>query len=547
MKLVAAVFADFEHAFLGGPAQLLRELHGQPLLRHTLQRLLRVEGLDARCLFVRPAHQAAAAEALRAAGLAGRIDVLALDQGTRPRRALLRSARKWSLDGWRGGLLGATWFDEYVEPYCVAQVLDHYRADAVLCLDAYMPALSPEIAATMLARCHEYQTEAGLVFTQAPPGLAGVILRRELVAELLQQDVPLGLLLAYRPESPRGDPINRPPCAPLDLTICHTAARLTGDTRRSRELLARAFAALGADASPVELCAWLRDTPTLKVAPLPREVELELTTADPLPATTLHPRGDRAPPRHLTDLAAVEHLARQLAAYDDSLVVLGGHGDPLMHPQFAEICRILRQSGVCGLAVVTPLVELSETNLTTLLDQQVDVVQVRLDADCAATYRTINNADRFNGVIENIHRIERARHERLSPQPLVVPSLTRCAAAIADMESFFDRWITNLGWATIEGYSDYCGALAQDTLLHAGPQLREPCRRLNARAMFLADGAATLCNQDHRGAMSVGRWTAKPVPASWHGDELTAIRQFHAQRRWDDLPLCRTCREWFRP
>ncbi|MGD8452987.1 MAG: radical SAM protein [Phycisphaerae bacterium] len=548
MRTVAAVFADFEQTFLGGPSQLLSELGGVPILRRTLERLRQVSGLDARCLLVRPRDQAAAERALRSWELTGAIELLPLDRGVRPRQGLLRSARKWLLDGWRGSPLGTTWFDEYLDLVGVAQVLDHYECHAVLALEGHMPLLDVELCGAMVGQTSDFEGEAKMMFTQAPPGLAGVILHRDLTRELLEQDIPLGLLLTYRPEIPRGDPINQPICTHVADEVAHTAMRLTGDTRRSRELLAAAIAELGEPLDAAGVCRWLRQqSPEAACGPLPVEVELELTTDDPLPETTLRPRGSRVPRRHLQDLEAVSRLAAELAAYDDRCVVLGGHGDPLAHPDFHEVCRRLRDGGVTGLAVVTPLVALSDAHLAALAEAKVDMLQVRLDADSPETYRAVHGADHFGQVTDNVARVERMRQEQHSPQPTVACSLTRCAATLAEIERFYDRWIRATGWAVIEGYNEYCGELPADTLLPTEPPVRGPCRRLGRRLMLLADGSAVVCGQDLRGESRVGNWFSEPLSEIWAGANLGAIRRHHSELDLRDLPLCGRCREWYRP
>src|SRR5262245_33871246 len=141
MKIIAAVFADFTETFLGGPSQLATRIGSRSILAHALARLERVTGLDERCLVVRSADLDRAKDVIANID-AGAINVLTSDV-PRPRRRLIRSARKWNLESWRGGPLGTTYFDEFVEPAAVAGVLDSQNADAVLCLDGHQPALDP--------------------------------------------------------------------------------------------------------------------------------------------------------------------------------------------------------------------------------------------------------------------------------------------------------------------------------------------------------------------------------------------------------------------
>jgi len=547
MKIVAAVFADFAETFLGGPSQLATRIGSRSVLEHTLTRLMRVTGLAGRCLVVRPRDEQPARAVVSGLGLEQTIDVLAVDDGVRPRRRLVRSARKWNLDAWRGSPFGTTWFDEYVEPLHAARVLDHYGCEALLCLDGHQPTLDPDIASGMVAHQAEHAAEAKFVFTQAPPGLAGIILGREFAGDLLEQELMVGILLTYRPEMPRPDLITRPECLRVDTTVAQTAARLTGDTRRSRELLSEAFAELGDDCDARQLCGWLRGAGRDRAGPLPLELEIELTTDHPLPKTTLRPRGNRVSPRVVEDLDALSRVAAELAEYDDRLVLLGGHGDPLVHPRFGEICGRIRAAGVCGLGVATPLVELSDHVLDTLFEHRVDLLEVQLDADTTETYRRVHNADCFERVLANVERIQKARQERVSPQPLLACSLTRSAATLPEMEAFFDRWIKATGWAVIRGYSDYCGILPADTLLHLAPPVREPCRRLWSRLILLADGAIPLCDQDVAGRSRVGDWRSEPLAAIWSGPPLARARQAHTRLELGRHPLCQRCREWFRP
>lgn len=550
MKLVLAVFADFEERFLAGPAALETVLAGTPVIAHTLRRAARVDGVAARCLFVRPRDAERAHAAIERAGLGGRFEVLALDDGGRPRRGLVRSARKWNLDGWRGSPFATTWFDEFVEPLAVARVLDHYECEGVLCVEAHQAALDAGLCSALVAHQREHDDDARFTFTNAPPGLGGVILRRETTRELLAQDVPLGVLLSYRPEIAQADPITHPVCLAAPADVAHTAARFLADTRASRERLEHLFQHCGVDANAAALCAALRierDTCRGGDEALPREVEIELTTDDPLPDTTLRPRGARVPRRCVANLDALERAARELGAYDDRLVVLAGHGDPLAHPEFADACRRIRAAGVCGLAVVSPLVELPDAAFAALFESAVDVLQVQIDANSAATYRAVHGVDAYERVLANIARIQRERVARVSPQPLVAPSLVRSAATIEELEAFFDRWTQTTGWAVIEGYNEFAGTLPPDGLLPTAPPIRRPCERLRRRMTLLAGGQVPLCGQDVSGATALGDWRTASVESVWRGVGLGRARDAHARLELGSLALCANCKEWSRP
>lgn len=545
MNIVAAIFADFESTFLGGPSRLCEPLGTHRVLEHTLRRLARVTGLERRLIFVRPQHADAAAAAVQRAAAAAPFDLLPTDRGDRPRRALFRAARKWNLESWRGGPLTSTWFDEYVDPVAVAAVLEQTGAAGVLCIDGHQAALDVEIASAMIAQQVRSGGEARFTFSPAPPGIAGIVLTRAAVRELLEQRTPVGVALGYRPEIPQGDPLTRAGCLHVGAAISQTAARLVADTRRSCELLQAAFRELGPACHAAELCAWLRVPGRERAGPLPIEVELELTTDDPLPDTTLRPRGARVPRRQLTDLAALARLADELGAYDDRLVYLGGFGDPLLFAELGRVLRLLRDGGVAGIAVGTTLVELSDAAFDALFEYGVDILHVRIDATTPETFARVHGAAAFAPVMANLERIESARRDRAQPAPIVVPSLVRCAATIAEQEAFFDGWIRRSGSAAIEGYNDFGGLLPPDGLISLEPPIRTGCRRLAGRLMLLADGTVARCGQDYGGSQPLGNWHSEPLTDIWAGRRLAALRDAHSGLALD--ATCRACHEWHRP
>ncbi len=546
MNVVAAVFADFAETFLGTPSRLLERLAGVPVLQHTLRRVARIGEVSRRCLVVRPRDAAAAGAFLHDSGLAAPFELLPIDDQPRTRRRLIRAARKWNLAGWRGTPLGTTWFDEFVEPLLAARVIQHTAADAVLCIDGHQAALDWHLAGRMIAHAASHTEHARFVFTQAPPGLAGLLLRREQAVELAQGNAPVGMLLCYRPEVAQMDPINRDPCLQVDRVISQTHARFLPDAAAGSALLDAGLAELGEDVDALSLCRFARrrveqDPPRLA------ELEIELTTDDPLPDCTVRPRGTRCPARGPATVDAIARVAAEFARWnDEARVIIAGHGDPLRHREFESAIRAVRAAGISALAVRTPLVELSDAQLEAMLEARVDVLEVPLDANSAATYQRVQGPDAFARVLANIERVDALRVARAHPEPILAPSLVRCGATLAELEAFYDGWLRRTGAALIRGYSSYGGRLPPDTLLGATPLLREGCQRLDARLVLLADGRAVACDQDMDGQLALGRWDRTSLRELWNGDELAGLRAAHRRGAWGDSVACRDCGEWFR-
>lgn len=545
MNIALALYLDFDQSFLGGPSQLDTEIAGATVLHRTLRRAAQIETADHHCVFTRPEYADRAAAALRDCELQDRFEVVAQDLARRFRRGLIRAGRKWNLESWRGAPLGTTWFDEYLEVTNAALVLNHYKCEGVLCLSGAMPVLDPHVADAML---HHQRThlDAEFTFTQAPPGLAGLLLRRDITAQLVEQNLPPGLMLTYRPEMPRMDMITKQQCCAIPSIVAQTPARWTADTRRSRETITAAIAALGNDCDALALADWSRENTSRDTESTPREVELELNTRHPLPNSSLRPSTESIPARELAATDALERLLREFATYDDHRLIIAGHGDPLLHPQFADILAIVKSAGVTTTAVVTPLVELPDASLDALLDHGVDLLEVSADAYTPETYTRLHGADHHARVLANIDRIQAAREARQCPQPIVAPSIIRCAATLHEIEPFYDYWIRQTGWAIVRGYNDYGGRLAADTLLTLDSPIRRPCRQLDGRLFLAADGAVAQCPQDIAAAHPLGDWRQQSLADIWAGRALAKLRALHHHENWSEAPLCASCTEWFR-
>jgi hypothetical protein len=336
-------------------------------------------------------------------------------------------------------------------------------------------------------------------------------------------------------------------CFQAPTTVVNARGRLIADTQRGFDHLAELLAAGDPPGSAETIAQRLLDQEP-NIRSLPREVEIELTTDDPLMETTLRPRGRGVGQRGPIDLERLDRLFGELTQDDDSvLVVLGGFGDPLRYPELPRILQLARQHGVFGLAIATHLLELSPAMIDALIESRVDVLAVQLDAHSRETYQRVHNRDAYDQGLANVEQVLRVRAERKSVWPLVVPQMVKATTTIGDMEAFYDHWLRRMGWATIVGYSDRGGQRPDLAVADMAPPKRAACRRLGTRWMILADGRVVACDQDYAGRCELGNLHHQ----SWHqiigGERFRRLQQAHARLSLQDFPLCAGCREWHRP
>ncbi len=545
MKCIAAVDVDFERSAIGTKSRLADDIAGEPVLTRTLRRIASAR-LPERLFVLCPENQIGQAESFVPTELRDRVDVRRNRIDGVPFRNLVRTARKWSLDGWRGGLGGTCTMDEYTRSDELAILAHEQSADAVFCASAAAPLIDPRMIDTMIDHAEKTRDEARMTFVQAPPGVVGAIYQTDLLMEMGRQHVPPGMVLSYKPDAPAMDLALKSCCYTASEAIRHATGRLIVDTDRALEVV-RGFINTGRPTDAETICRRLIECEHEETPELPREVEIELTTEDQLAETVMRPRGHAVGRRGPIDTDLVAQLAGELSRFDDSLVVLGGFGEPLLHPRFPDVLRILRDAGIYGIAVRTNGLALSDEIIDALIETETDVLNVVIDAWTPETYAAVHGANRLEEVRANLTKLSEKRSQCHVVAPLIVPELTKSVDTLEDIDPFFDGWIRVFGWANIAGYSHFSRRLPDRTVMSVVPPTRFACRRIRHRAMVLADGSVPACDQDFGGAHPCGSLADSSLQEIWQGSKLERLRRCHADGEFAANPLCAACDEWHRP
>ncbi len=549
MKIIAAIEADFSEGVLGTSPRLTEELLGETILRRTLRRVLAARQVASVHLIVEASQESPA----RAAADGLEVTVETHKAARVPWRALIASGRKWSLDAWRGGLVGATVFDESMHPWVLQALAEREKTEGVVSVPAAAPLLDPELLDRMIEHYEQVHEDVRMTFTQSAPGLAAAIYMPSLLADLAKASQPIGRVMAYRPAEPQRDMVMQPCFYSVEAEIAHAVGRCIADTGCAIERITAVLCDAGDGSGDAHVpdaptvSRWLTDHRYTRVDSLPGEVEIELTTEDPLADSTLRPRGEAVGRRGPMDDETFDRLISELATRDDVRVVLGGFGDPLLHPRWTRCVQRCRQAGLFGIAVRTPAVTLDEQGAATLIDARVDVLNVLIDAATPDTYRRVHNADHFDQVLANIERVLEGLRRAGQPQPLVVCEMTKTRDTMDEMERFYDYWIDRTGSAVLVGPSTYGSEWPNRAVMRMAPPARFPCNRVFARAMVLADGRVTVCDQDFRGQQAVGSLADSSLSALWTASAMASVRQSHVEGTYAGTPLCPDCQEWHRP
>ena len=454
------------------------------------------------------------------------------------------AARRWE-EGWRGGLLQACEFDRGFHGPYVQAILNDTEADAVVLVDPSAGLVDPDLIDALISHAEKHE-EVDLCFTPAAPGLSGVLLRKALINQLAAGGSHPGTLLAYRPDLPMRDPISTLACAARsddrrpNLPPLH--ARFQPPDRphhqrhRSLERATHLHRSRAARAVPRSL---------IRILGPPARVG---HGTNPAPATRpiFSPLAHTKIERNDLDPKIAQSIFEEFAATDDARITFAGIGDPLLHPQFAEIVESASKAGINSLSAETDLLDLTPEKIDRLADLPLDIISIHIPAILPQTYQAVMGIDGLKQVMENLMRLVHRRQASQKGVPVIVPIFVKTAANLAEIEAWNDHWIRALGSAVITGPGDFAGQIPDASLVQMEPPKRRTCSRIARRLTILSDGKITACEQDFRGLHALGLAGDNSIESVWR-QQMSSLRRDHAEGNWQKHALCAACKDWHRP
>jgi len=550
MTNLAIILTDLARGRFGHTAALDEMLAGKAVLQHTIDRAARIESIDA-IVLLHPEGQSLEGR-YDASGSA--VPIVCQPMQTRAQDGwldgVINAGRKWSLTAWRGGIGGMTIYDELMPASPLLAAMDQLEAESAVVLRADWCCVDPVLAGEQL-RLHRSAPEAmKLTFTQAPPGLGALVIHRSVLAEMVENNALVANLLCYNPKRPVIDPVGKDVNIPIPAAVRDQYRRFIFDTPRAGDHLRRIAEHLGAGFGTADAAvitdasrAVERDQPWRTFERPPQQCNIELT---PRRAAT----GPLVPQHHL-DLSrddmtpdTIDTLLGQLAADGDASVLFGGLGDALLHDDWLDILERATRCGLLGVGIETDLL-VDQATIDRLATLPLDVVSVRVNADSAATYEKLMGVDGYKQVMDNLqalfqHRNANRREDK-GFRGWVVPRLVKVAENLADLETFFERWMTVSGWAVVDraltgrGLIPEMGPVPMEVPRPAD-QPADP-HRVKQRLTVLSDGRVCLCGQDWLGRLPLGSVADTPLAELWRQAGTLA-------ERGDTQVVCPACRDW---
>ncbi|RMH56008.1 MAG: radical SAM protein [Candidatus Hydrogenedentota bacterium] len=332
-----------------------------------------------------------------------------------------------------------------------------------------------------------------------------------------------------------------------------------------------------------ELFSTARRFPEL-LRPYPRHIGIEVTTRDNLPRlrrpAVLTNRGevDMTPE---TFAAVLEEYPPPATAFFS--MDFWDFGEPLLNENTIDWIRAATERGI-RTDLYTNGTLLNEAVVEGLFDAGVDAVFVRMDAVTKETYERVNgNGERFPLMVRNVEILMRKKAEMVTKlqnplpppfPPYVVLQITEMPETAGDFEAFFKRFdlrqkirdrirdeegraasadeVTRrlyeseaiVDFTMLRHDNLFCGKVVRNGGMDVTPLKRFRCRQIDSGLYVLAGGEVVFCREDVDGNEPLGT-AGEGIVTLWRSERCRRFLALHDEGRWDEIPLCRECREWF--
>lgn len=216
------------------------------------------------------------------------------------------------------------------------------------------------------------------------------------------------------------------------------------------------------------------------------------------------------------------------------------HGEPLLHPHFGEMISYVKQKGMAAY-ITTNGSSLSGRKAREILSGGVnfmDLVTVSVLGYSREVHELTMKGVQHDRVVKNILDFVESRNRLGVSGPDISVIFYHLPENIHERDAFIEFWSKRVDRVIEGSISESFASFNTDT----GPTAVRTVTCYNPEHMWVFwNGDVTRCGQDINGEDIYGNLEHQSITEVWNCPELKNLRELHRQKRFAELPMCRTC------
>ena len=217
---------------------------------------------------------------------------------------------------------------------------------------------------------------------------------------------------------------------------------------------------------------------------------------------------------------------------------LSWRGEPTLNPNFVEMARYAKRSGIKEVSSLTNALKLTPSMFEQLVDIGLDWLTISFDG-MGETYNSIRHPAVFEDAVDKIRAFHEIKKRKGAVKPVV--KIQGIWPAIKENpQAFYDTFRGIVDQVAVNPLLDY---LRNDSEIVYRENFT--CPVLWQRFAIGADGKVSLCIHDEMSHHVIGDINNESIQGIWQGEALRAARQAHLDHA--GVQTFRACKECFLP
>lgn len=233
----------------------------------------------------------------------------------------------------------------------------------------------------------------------------------------------------------------------------------------------------------------------------------------------------------------------EISNYEVDLVRFTGDGEPLLHKDILRMIEYAKFHLKGKINLTTNGLLLGKSISVFLLKLPIDFIDISIDAYSEERYKLIRQGGDFKKLMSNVERLIGLKSE-LKSQTKIMVNMIDQELVRDEIEQFKNYWMPRVDYVLIRNLhsvNNYIHIKKREDDINGD---RYPCPHLYKRTTIDFNGNIKFCAHDWFDYAIIGNLNNDSIKSIWNGPEYRTLRLNHEHKRFDEIPLCRNCRDW---
>jgi len=235
-------------------------------------------------------------------------------------------------------------------------------------------------------------------------------------------------------------------------------------------------------------------------------------------------------------------IADECGAHGAWIRISGG-GEPLLHPKALPLFEYAKEKGA-KVGLITNGSKLSEATASRLLDANIDMIEISVDACDPETYSRVRAGLDWATLLANVKRLVELRNAKRSSSKIIASGVNQTGVDIEAVAAFWSPIVDNFQKRKYLTWGINDPGKSADSAPYLPPEEKIPCPFIFERLNIDSRGKVMVCGFDIAAKTDMGNVHQKSIKEIWHSEAFEFYRRKHLDKRGDDIEICRNCPDW---